>query len=71
MGAGAGMFYGSAASPSSGGMTPGMTPWAEGRTPAYGVSVWSPNGGMTPGILLKQFQLRMFLKTLFGFPLRI
>merc|ERR1719270_1500015 len=53
MGAGAagagGMFFGSAASPSAG-MTPGMTPWAEGATPAYG-SVWSPGmgSGMTPG----------------------
>merc|ERR1719328_610021 len=44
-----GMFFGSAASPSAG-MTPGMTPWAEGATPAYG-SVWSPGmgSGMTPG----------------------
>ena len=46
---GAGMFFGSAASPSAS-MTPGMTPWAEGATPAYG-SVWSPGmgSGMTPG----------------------
>lgn len=46
---GGGMFFGSAASPSAA-MTPGMTPWAEGATPAYG-SVWSPGmgSGMTPG----------------------
>merc|ERR1719220_3411714 len=46
---GGGMFFGAAASPSAG-MTPGMTPWAEGATPAYG-SVWSPGmgSGMTPG----------------------
>lgn len=48
-GIGAGMFFGTAASPSVG-MTPGMTPWAEGATPAYG-SAWSPGmgSGMTPG----------------------
>merc|ERR1719210_1479595 len=46
---GGGMFFGAAASPSAG-MTPGMTPWTEGATPAYGVgSVWSPGSGMTPG----------------------
>ncbi len=47
---GAGMFFGSAASPSAS-MTPGMTPWAEGATPAYAGSVWSPGmgSGMTPG----------------------
>ena len=44
-----GMFFGSGASPSAG-MTPGMTPWAEGATPAYGTP-WSPGmgSGMTPG----------------------
>merc|ERR1719259_1574772 len=42
-----GMFFGSAASPSAG-MTPGMTPWAEGATPPYGTP-WSPGMGMTPG----------------------
>ena len=50
---GGGMFFGSVASPSgAGGMTPGMTPWGDGATPAYGGSVWSPNmgSGMTPGI---------------------
>lgn len=36
---GAGMFFGSAGTPSS--MSPQMTPWAQGSTPAYG-SVWSP-----------------------------
>ncbi|XP_059081445.1 DNA-directed RNA polymerase II subunit RPB1-like [Tigriopus californicus] len=46
---GGGMFFGSAASPSAA-MTPGMTPWAEGATPAYGAA-WSPGmgSGMTPG----------------------
>ena len=38
-----GMFFGSAVSPS--GMSPQMTPFAQGATPAYG-SVWSP--GMHP-----------------------
>ena len=57
---GGGMFFGSVASPSgAGGMTPGMTPWGDGATPAYGGSVWSPNmgSGMTPGIsyLFKTF----------------
>jgi len=49
---GGGMFFGSVASPSGASMTPGMTPWADGATPAYGGSVWSPAGmgsGMTPG----------------------
>merc|ERR1719458_2387017 len=50
---GTGIFFGSAASPSGGGMTPGMTPWAEGATPAYGGAPWSPGmgmgSGMTPG----------------------
>ncbi|CAG0900840.1 unnamed protein product [Darwinula stevensoni] len=43
-----GMFFGSAVSPS--GMSPQMTPFAQGATPAYG-SVWSPavGSGMTPG----------------------
>jgi len=47
---GGGMFFGSVNSPTSAGMTPGMTPWADGATPAYG-SVWSPGmgSGMTPG----------------------
>jgi DNA-directed RNA polymerase II subunit RPB1 len=48
---GGGMFFGGVQSPGQA-MTPGMTPWAEGSTPAYGGSVWSPAGmgsGMTPG----------------------
>ena len=49
---GTGIFFGAAASPSAG-MTPGMTPWAEGATPAYGGAPWSPGmgmgSGMTPG----------------------
>merc|ERR1719509_256838 len=47
---GGGMFFDSVNSPTSAGMTPGMTPWADGATPAYG-SVWSPGmgSGMTPG----------------------
>merc|ERR1719210_1296730 len=47
---GGGMFFGAAHSPGPA-MTPGMTPWADGATPAYGGSVWSPAGlgsGMTP-----------------------
>ena len=51
MGMGGGIFFGGAQSPGQA-MTPGMTPWAEGATPAYGGSVWSPAGmgsGMTPG----------------------
>lgn len=49
-GGGAGMFFGSAASPSAG-MTPGMTPWQQGeQTPSYPLA-WSPGlgSGMTPG----------------------
>ncbi|XP_043217204.1 DNA-directed RNA polymerase II subunit RPB1-like [Amphibalanus amphitrite] len=48
-GMGVGMFFGSAATPGSG-MSPVMTPWNQGATPAYG-SVWSPGmgSGMTPG----------------------
>ncbi|XP_041094134.1 DNA-directed RNA polymerase II subunit RPB1-like [Polyodon spathula] len=43
-----GMFFGSAPSP-MGGMSPAMTPWNQGATPAYGA--WSPSigSGMTPG----------------------
>uniref|UniRef100_H3AVP5 DNA-directed RNA polymerase subunit n=1 Tax=Latimeria chalumnae TaxID=7897 RepID=H3AVP5_LATCH len=43
-----GMFFGSAPSP-MGGMSPAMTPWNQGTTPAYGA--WSPSvgSGMTPG----------------------
>ncbi|KTF81677.1 hypothetical protein cypCar_00017832 [Cyprinus carpio] len=43
-----GMFFGSAPSPMSG-MSPAMTPWNTGATPAYGA--WSPSvgSGMTPG----------------------
>ncbi|KAL7869484.1 hypothetical protein AOLI_G00134720 [Acnodon oligacanthus] len=43
-----GMFFGSAPSPMSG-MSPSMTPWNTGATPAYGA--WSPSvvSGMTPG----------------------
>ncbi|KAK8780825.1 hypothetical protein V5799_017832, partial [Amblyomma americanum] len=46
---GPGVFFGSAATPMAG-MSPQMTPWATGATPAYG-SGWSPNvgSGMTPG----------------------
>lgn len=35
-----GMFFGSAPSPMSG-MSPAMTPWNTGATPAYGA--WSPS----------------------------
>ncbi|XP_013419697.1 DNA-directed RNA polymerase II subunit RPB1-like isoform X2 [Lingula anatina] len=47
-GAGTGMFFGSAGSPTSA-MSPAMTPWAQGATPSYGA--WSPGigSGMTPG----------------------
>jgi len=50
IGPGGGMFFGAVSSPTASGMTPGMTPWADGATPAYG-SVWSPGmgSGMTPG----------------------
>ncbi|KAK2863122.1 hypothetical protein Q5P01_002655 [Channa striata] len=43
-----GMFFGSVPSPMSG-MSPAMTPWNTGATPAYGA--WSPSvgSGMTPG----------------------
>ena len=66
---GGGMFFGSVASPSgAGGMTPGMTPWGDGATPAYGGSVWSPNmgSGMTPGIsyLFKSIYYIFFPKSL-------
>lgn len=39
---GAGMFFGSAATPS---MSPQMTPWTQGATPAYpgSTSSWSPS----------------------------
>lgn len=37
-----GMFFGSAPSP-MGGMSPAMTPWNQGATPAYGA--WSPSVG--------------------------
>ncbi|XP_057339128.1 DNA-directed RNA polymerase II subunit RPB1 [Microplitis mediator] len=46
---GAGMFFGSAATPS---MSPQMTPWNQmGATPGYGASAMSPalGSGMTPG----------------------
>ncbi|XP_067669040.1 DNA-directed RNA polymerase II subunit RPB1-like [Haliotis asinina] len=48
-GAGTGMFFGSVGSPVSG-MSPQMTPWNQGATPAY-ASAWSPGigSGMTPG----------------------
>lgn len=39
-----GMFFGSAPSP-MGGMSPAMTPWNQGATPAYGA--WSPSVGMS------------------------
>ncbi|TKS92860.1 DNA-directed RNA polymerase II subunit RPB1 [Collichthys lucidus] len=43
-----GMFFGTVPSPMSG-MSPAMTPWNTGATPAYGA--WSPSvgSGMTPG----------------------
>lgn len=41
-----GMFFGSAPSP-MGGMSPAMTPWNQGATPAYGA--WSPSVGMYLG----------------------
>ncbi|KAI0233692.1 DNA-directed RNA polymerase II subunit RPB1 [Lamellibrachia satsuma] len=49
MGPGAGMFFGSAASPSSTIGSPQMTPWAQGATPSF--QSWSPSigSGMTPG----------------------
>ena len=40
---GGGMIFGAAHSPGQA-MTPGMTPWAEEATPAYGRSVWSTVG---------------------------
>merc|ERR1712013_18405 len=52
MGGMGGMFFGAAQSPGQA-MTPGMTPWQEGATPAYGMgggSVWSPGGGMGSGM---------------------
>ncbi|XP_041482735.1 DNA-directed RNA polymerase II subunit RPB1-like [Lytechinus variegatus] len=43
-----GMLFGAMGSPSQS-MSPQMTPWNQGSTPAYGAS-WSPMGsGMTPG----------------------
>ncbi|KAK6617038.1 hypothetical protein RUM43_014824 [Polyplax serrata] len=44
---GVGMMFGSAVTPS---MSPQMTPWNQGETPAY-TSAWSPHAGsgMTPG----------------------
>lgn len=44
-----GMFFGSAPSPMSG-MSPAMTPWNTGATPAYGA--WSPNMGECRLLLL-------------------
>ncbi|CAG2122682.1 unnamed protein product, partial [Medioppia subpectinata] len=46
---GVGIFYSGADSPSMAGMTPQMTPWGQGATPAYG-QAWSPGLGlgMTP-----------------------
>merc|ERR1719266_192151 len=52
MGGMGGMFFGAAQSPGQA-MTPGMTPWQDGATPAYGMgggSVWSPGGGMGSGM---------------------
>ena len=48
---GTGIFFGTGAGSPSAGMTPVMTPWAEGATPAYGGAPWSPGmgSGMTPG----------------------
>uniref|UniRef100_A0A8V0X8E6 3'-5' exoribonuclease n=2 Tax=Gallus gallus TaxID=9031 RepID=A0A8V0X8E6_CHICK len=48
VGGSTGMFFGSAPSP-MGNMSPAMTPWNQGATPAYGA--WSPSvgSGMTPG----------------------
>ncbi|XP_061171699.1 DNA-directed RNA polymerase II subunit RPB1-like [Saccostrea echinata] len=44
-----GLFFGAGASPTAG-MSPQMTPWQQGATPAY-ASAWSPGvgSGMTPG----------------------
>ncbi|XP_076336415.1 RNA polymerase II subunit RpII215 [Tachypleus tridentatus] len=46
---GPGVFFGTVASPTSA-MSPQMTPWNQGSTPAY-ASAWSPGlgSGMTPG----------------------
>ncbi|KAK6963030.1 DNA-directed RNA polymerase II subunit RPB1 [Biomphalaria glabrata] len=48
-GAGTGMFFGAAGSPTSS-MSPQMTPWGQVGTPGY-ASAWSPGvgSGMTPG----------------------
>ncbi|OWF51528.1 DNA-directed RNA polymerase II subunit RPB1-like [Mizuhopecten yessoensis] len=48
-GAGTGFFFGGGSSPAAG-MSPQMTPWQQGATPAYGTA-WSPGfgSGMTPG----------------------
>ena len=43
---GGGLFF-NAGSPSAG-MTPGMTPWAQGATPAYGSASPGFGSGMTP-----------------------
>lgn len=37
------MFFGGGATPLTGGMSPAMTPWNQGTTPAYGAG-WSPMG---------------------------
>ncbi|XP_014661495.1 PREDICTED: DNA-directed RNA polymerase II subunit RPB1-like [Priapulus caudatus] len=49
MGPSGGMFFGTASTPQSG-MSPQMTPWGQGATPAY-TDMWSPGvgSGMTPG----------------------
>ncbi|NXL87337.1 RPB1 polymerase, partial [Alectura lathami] len=46
VGGSTGMFFGSAPSP-MGNMSPAMTPWNQGATPAYGA--WSPSVGAWPG----------------------
>ncbi|KAK6195965.1 hypothetical protein SNE40_001281 [Patella caerulea] len=49
-GAGTGIYFGGGIGSPTAGMTPQMTPWNTGATPAY-ASVWSPGvgSGMTPG----------------------
>lgn len=50
------MFFGSAPSPMSG-MSPAMTPWNTGATPAYGA--WSPSLGERT---LESFVLLLYIK---------
>ncbi len=51
-------LFSSAATPSSGSMSPAMTPWNSGATPAYGgMGQWDTryNGAMTPGMQAASF----------------